>query len=560
MADVWDYLIVGGGTAGCVLANRLSARSANRVLLIEAGPDTPPDNMPADIADPYPMSYGNPDYRWPLMGHALTAQTSPAKPLLHARVMGGGSSIMGMIMLRGLPMDYDGWAAQGATGWDWNSVLPVFRALETDLDFDGPDHGKTGPTIIRRHRRARWPQLAQASGAYYDRNDTPFLADMNTEFGDGYAALPIAGSVHARASSASAYLTADVRQRPNLTIIAKGMVERLICDGARVTGVAATVAGQPQTYLARETVLTLGALLTPWMLQRSGIGDAAMLKEHGVEVRANRPGVGANLQNHAALPAIAHLKRRAVQKNPERNHNNSTLRYSSGIGPSGGSDMLLMIGTRVAWHAIARRLAHFSPILMAPASRGQVSLGADGSPQIEYNLLGAKEDRLRLMDGMARVAELTRAPEMASVIGTTFAARHLGKAAQFNAVNRWNALRTGVIARAFDHLPGVGEAAVRSLAAPREDVGQLVAETAQLEAYVRDAVMPLAHHSSTCRMGGAEDPMAVTDPTGRVHGVAGLRVADASVMPTVPRGNTNLPVLMIAEKIATAILENHQNS
>ncbi|MDB5578599.1 MAG: 5-(Hydroxymethyl)furfural/furfural oxidase [Bradyrhizobium sp.] len=553
MVDVWDYVIVGGGTAGCVLASRLSASPGKMVLLIEAGQDTPPDSMPADILDPYPLAYANPKYRWPLQGHALSATASKAAPILHARVMGGGSSIMGMIMLRGNPLDYDGWASLGASGWSWADVLPYFRCLENDLDFDGAAHGKAGPTEIRRHRREDWPELARAAGAYAEAHGAPFIADMNADFRDGYGALPIAGTTRHRTSSASAYLTAEVRRRPNLRVLAERVVKGLTWDGSRVTGVRVAAGEGDELIAASEIILSMGAILTPHFLLREGCGDPETLRAAGVQPRCSAPGVGANLQNHAALLTFAHLKRHAVQRRPQRNHNNSMFRYSSSVAGGTPSDMALGVGTRVTWHAIARRLANITPILMAPASRGRVSLGAAvAAPLVEYNLLGNPLDRARLVEGLVRASAFGASPQMRQVIGPLVAASRLANAARFNAQTRWNDARTKLIAAMFDYVPGVGEMAVGSMG--EFDLATLLSEPDRLAEFVDRNVTPLAHHAGTCRMGAADDPAAVVDPHGCVNGVQGLRVIDASVMPTVPRANTNLPVLMIAEKLSDDML------
>jgi len=560
----FDYIIAGGGAAGCVLAGRLSANPRLRVLLIEAGLDTPPGGTPADILDPYPSSYANPAYRWPIRGHALTAETSPAAPLLHARVMGGGSSIMGMIMLRGTPDDYDGWARAGADGWSWRDTLPYFRKLESDLDFSGPMHGADGPTEIRRHRRADWPPLAQAGLRYAERCGAPFIADMNADFSDGYGALPIAGPADRRASSAISYLTAEVRARRNLAILPGTTVEALLFEGSRVVGVRVRGAVEAETFEARETILAMGALLTPAFLQAQGVGDPDRLAAAGVEVRAAARGVGANLQNHAAVLVMAHLRAVAVQRRPQRNHNNSMFRYTSGTPGCGRSDMALALGSRASWHAVASRLAHFSPLLMSPQSRGRVSLkraeNGDLAPRVEFDLLGDPRDEMRLLEGLRRIDDLVRAPELASLIGPAVGASRLRQAARFNPPTRWNALRTNVLGALMDAFPELGDGIVLSIGGPGGDLSTILADRDRAAAFVRGHVMAVGHHAGTCRMGRASDPMAVVDAEGRVHAVAGLRVVDASVMPTVPRANTNLPVLMIAEKVSDAILREASGS
>ena len=561
MTERFDVVILGGGTAGCVLAARLSENPSRRVLLVEAGRDLPPGSEPRSIADPFPSSYGDPQFAWP----GLVAETGPdrkdgqprgSRGFVQGRIMGGSSSIMGMMASRGGPADYDDWRNLGAEGWGWAEVLPYFRKLERDLDFDGPLHGDAGPLPIRRHRREEWAPFAAAIGRSIEREGYRFIADYNGEFGDGLSALPMNNLPDRRVSTASGYLTDEVRGRGNLTILADTAVEGLVWCGQRVTGAIVSGPSERQTVEGREIVLSLGAIHSPVMLMRCGIGDASALRNRGIAVVLDRPGVGRNLFNHVIVHLAVHLPRRAMQSSATRAWAFNVLRFSSGLPDCPQGDMHLFPNNKASWHPLGLQIGALGMGIRKPFSVGDVSLANDPNspPLVRFNILDDERDLSRMVEAVQLGCRLLLDPEVRGVRHEVF----LPSGGQANRLNRpslGNYLQSLGINALFNLSPAARRFALRgSLIDPATIAGD---RTAARDLVLRQAA-PVHHACGTCRMGAANDPAAVTDQRCRVIGVDGLRVVDASVMPSIVSANTHLPVVMIAEK-AAAMIDADQN-
>jgi choline dehydrogenase len=532
-APIFDYIIIGAGSAGCVLANRLSADGKHSVLLLEAGPK---DNyLWIHIPIGYAKTMFNPTYNWCFYTEPDPGMNNRKIYWPRGKVLGGSSAINGLIFVRGQPQDYDHWAQLGNRGWGWHDVLPYFIRSERNQRGASPLHGAIGELGVSDVGEPH--ELAEAFIAAAEQAGIPRNDDFNGEIQEGAGYYQLTTWRGWRCSTAVGYLK-PARKRANMCVETEALATRVLFEGKCAVGITYRQRGQErQARAGRAVLLSAGALQSPQLLQLSGIGDAALLKSQGINVVHNLPGVGQNLQDHLQIRVIHRCTKRITtnddMKSPLRKlmMGLKYILFRSGPLSIGINQAGAFVRTRpelttpdLQFHFAALSadmpgapLHDFSGFTSSvcqlhPQSRGAImikSVDPLEPPAMQPNYLSTEADRQTVVAGLKVARKIAASPALQSYI-------------------------------VDEYMPGKD-----------------VQSDEELLEFARNTGVTIFHPSGTCKMGS--DPAAVVDERLRVHGVQGLRVVDCSIMPTLVSGNTHAPVVMIAEKAADMILEDASN-